>query len=132
MDNLQDFFNKEFTYAVIGASNNPEKYGFKIVESLQKAGFKVIPINPKEEEILGIKAYSSLVEVKETIDVVDFVVPAHITLKTLEEVKQLGISKVWFQPNSFDENCEKFCKRNTISYLKDFCLLKSTLHVLGK
>jgi len=63
--NFKDFFNKEYTYAIIGASNSQDKYGFKIVKSLIDANFKVIPINPKEKEIYGIKCYKNLLDVKE-------------------------------------------------------------------
>lgn len=126
------FFNKKFTYAIVGASKKEEKYGYKIFKTLLDAGFKVIPINPRENEILGVKCYSSLIEIEEKIDVVDFVVPAGVTLKVLEEIidNNLDIDKVWFQPNTFDSRCEKICYRNSIKYLKDFCLLKSVLKKL--
>lgn len=124
---LINFFNKKFVYAIVGASNNTEKYGYKIFKTLLDAGFKVIPINPKEDKVLGQKCYSSLDEVEFNIDVVDFVVPAGITIKVLEEVLDLGINKVWFQPGSSDVKCEKFCYQNNIKYLKDFCLMKEAL-----
>ena len=54
-------------------------------------------------------------------------VPAGITLKVLEEVKNLNIKKVWLQPKSFDEKVLTFIRRNKIKHLKDFCLLKSVL-----
>ena len=127
-DKLKDFFNKNYTYAIIGVSNNQEKYGFKIFKTLVDAGYKAIPINPKEREIYGQKVYPNLSAVKEKIDVVDFVVPPGVTLKVLEEVKELGIKKVWFQPKTFDEKVLSYTRRNKIKYLKDFCLLQSALN----
>ncbi len=124
---LVDFFSRKFLYAIVGASNNEEKYGYKIFKTLIDAGYKAIPINPKEKEIYGKKVYSRLSLVKERIDVVDFVVPAGVTLKVLEEVKNLGIKKVWFQPNSFDDKVLSYARRNKIKFLKDFCLLQSVL-----
>lgn len=125
VSNLNTFFNKNFTYAIVGASNNPEKYGYKILKTLLDAGITAIPINPKETQILGQKVYSSIQEIPEEVDVIDFVTPPHITLRTLEELED--IHKVWFQPGSFNEECIKFCKKNKIRYLSDFCLLASTL-----
>lgn len=127
---LKEFFNKNYTYAVVGASNNKNKYGYKITRALFEAGFNVIPINPKESEIYGIKCYPSLLAVTEKIDVVDYVVPAAITLKSLKNAKTKEINKVWFQPNASDYKCETFCKKNNIKYMKDFCLYAETLKEL--
>lgn len=124
---LDHFFNKKFVYAVVGATNNEDKYGFKIVKILKDNGFKVIPINPHEKEIYGLEVFKSLSDVKEKIDVVDFVVPPKITLKVLEEVLDLGIRKVWFQPKSFDFKCEKFCYQHRIIKMTDFCLYEQSL-----
>jgi len=124
---FKEFFDKNFTYAIVGASNNKDKYGYKIFKTLIDAGYKAIPINPKEKEIYNKKAYPNLISVKEKIDVVDFVVPVGITLKVLEEVKNLGINKVWFQPKTFDDKVLSYARRNKIKHLKDFCLLKSVL-----
>ena len=62
--------NKNFLYAVVGASNNEEKYGHKVFKDLLDAGYKVVPINPSEQEILGEKVYPTLSEVRKNIDVV--------------------------------------------------------------
>lgn len=126
-DRLDLFFNKNFTYVIVGASNNEDKYGFKIFKTLLDTGFKVIPVNPKEDKILNVKCYKSLLDIKENIDVVDFVVPAGVTLKVLEDVVKLGIKKVWFQPNTFDDKVLSFSRRNKLKALKDFCLLKTVL-----
>lgn len=127
MSNLKDFFNKKFNYAIVGASNNESKYGYKIFKTLKDAGFKVFPVNPKEDEILGRKCYRRLEDIEETIDVVDFVVPPNVTLRVLEEVEEIGIDKVWFQPKSYDKNCITFCSQAGIDYMKDFCLMESAL-----
>jgi len=121
-DNLTNFFNQNYTYAVVWASINPEKYGYKIVEALKSKKYKVIPINPKYNKILWVKVFSSLSVVRDKIDVVDFVTPPFLTLKVLEEVLKLWIKKAWFQPWSFDKDCEQFCIKNNIQYMKDFCL----------
>ena len=78
--------NKDFFYAVVGASTNEEKHGYKVFKDLLDAGYKVVPINPNEKEILGEKVYPTLSEVKKTIDVVIFVTPPTVTEKVLEEV----------------------------------------------
>jgi len=128
MVDIKDFFDKKFTYAIIGASNNEEKYGFKIYEILKQNNFKVIPINPKEKLIQGDKCYKSLEDYGDKIDIVDFIVPPKVTFHILESLLKLNIKKVWFQPGSYDEKCEKFAKKNKIKYIKEFCLYKKMLN----
>ncbi len=128
MDNkLKEFFDKKYTYAVVGASNNINKYGYKIVKALVDAGFNVIPVNPKEDMICGVKCYASLLAVSEKVDIVDFVVPPGITLKELESVKIKEIKKVWFQHRSYDYKCEGFCKKNHIRYVTQDCLYEQVI-----
>ncbi len=90
--------NKNFLYAVVGASNNEEKYGYKVFKDLLDGKYKVIPINPNEKEILGNKVYPTLSATKQKIDVVIFVTPPTVTEKVLEEVNALNIKNVWMQP----------------------------------
>jgi uncharacterized protein len=110
-------------YAVVGASNNKEKYGYKVTKTLKELGLKVIPINPKEKEILELKVYSTLKKVKEKIDTVVFVVPPNVTEKILEEVKEVGIENVWFQPGSESEKAINFCKKNKINETHNACIM---------
>jgi uncharacterized protein len=90
--------NKDFIYAVVGASNNEEKYGYKVFKDLLEGGYKVIPINPNEKEILETQVYPTLSATKQKIDVVIFVTPPVVTEKVLEEVNTLAIKNVWMQP----------------------------------
>lgn len=124
---ISDFFNKDYTYAIVGASKDVSKYGYKILKTLKDAQISVVPINPKEEEILGIKCYPSLMDLDFKVDVVDFVIPPKVTRVVLEEANKRSIRKVWFQPGSHDDDCLKYCDDNCILYLKDFCLMKTAL-----
>ncbi|MFA6065138.1 MAG: CoA-binding protein [archaeon] len=116
------------TILVVGASNNPEKNGYKIVKNLKEKGHNVVPINPKEKELLGIKVYSSISEfVKENpkveINWVDLVVPPEIAQKVIEEVKSLGLTNVWFQPGSESDSAIKFCRDNKINCTHHACMM---------
>lgn len=115
--------DKNFLYAIIGASNNSEKYGYKVFENLLVAGYKVIPINPNEKEVLWIKVYPTLSEAKKNINVVIFVTQPTITEKVLEEVKKLGIKNVWLQPGAQSDSAIEFCKKNNIECIHDACIM---------
>jgi len=115
--------NKKFLYAVVGASNNPEKYGYKVFKDLLDGWYKVLPINPSEKEILWVKVYPTLSETKKNIDVVIFVTQPETTEKVLEEVKILGIKNVWLQPGAQSETTIEFCRRNNIECIHDACIM---------
>lgn len=115
--------DKNFTYAVIGASNNTEKYGYKVFVDLLSAGYKVFPVNHKESSVADKKAYASLGDYPGSIDVVIFVVPPKVTEKILPEVFELGIKKVWMQPGSESEEAIGFCQKNGISHIENACIM---------
>lgn len=115
--------NKDFTYALIGASTNLEKYWNKIFQDLLQWWYKVIPINPNEKEILWTKVYSSLSDVDVLIDVVIFVVPPIITEKIVDEVISLWIKNVWMQPGSENDVSIKKCLDNWIKLVYNSCIM---------
>ncbi len=115
--------NKDFQYAIIGASNNEEKYGYKVFKDLLEWWYKVIPINPNEKEILGIQVYPNLSATRKKIDVVIFVTPPTVTEKVLKEVKELKIQNVRMQPWAQSDVAIEFCKKNSIECIHDACIM---------
>jgi len=115
--------SKQNIYALVGASNNPEKYGFKIFTDLTEAGYNVVPINPRGGIMSDLKVYPSLSDYPNSIDVVVFVVPPQVTEEVLKEVNQLGLKKVWMQPGSDSEKAIKFCEDNNIECIHHSCIM---------
>jgi len=89
--------------AVVGASNDPHKYGNVIVRNLASKGYTVLPVNPKETEIAGLRAYPDLASVSGPVHLVDVVTPPHVTRQVLEEAGRLGLPAVWLQDGSYDD-----------------------------
>jgi predicted CoA-binding protein len=116
-------FSSQHAIAIVGASSNPDKYGFKVLVDLQVAQWCVIPINPKGGKIAGTTVYPSILQVPQKIDGVVFVTQPKVTEQVLLDVKQKGISDVWFQPGSENETAIKFCQENKINYTKDACIM---------
>lgn len=114
---------KSETVAVVGASNNPRKYGYQVLGNLISKDYNVIPINPNGEKILEIQAFPELKKVKTKIDWVIFVVPPKITEKILIDVKKLKIPSVWMQPGSESDKAIKFCMKNKINCVHDSCIM---------
>lgn len=121
---IKAFFGPSRQYAVVGASNNPSKFGFKISLWYVTHGLNVIPINPKEEDILGQPVVRSIVDVIKHIDSkkdlglyklsgvdglsISFLTPPHITTQTLNDIARAPhadkiIKALWLQPGSYDQ-----------------------------
>jgi predicted CoA-binding protein len=86
--------------AVIGASNDRRKFGNKAVRAYKELGHTVIPINPHEREIEGLRAYGSVLDVPGPIDMASFYVPPDIGELVIEEVAAKHISEVWLNPGA--------------------------------
>ena len=112
--------------AIIGASNNPEKFGNKVLIVMSEAGYKTIPINPKEAEIEGQKAYKSVLEYPNSIDVAVFIVHPAIVSSILPQVKEKGIKTVWLQPGSESDIAINYCTEHNINCFHDLCIMVET------
>ena len=86
--------------AVIGASNNRNKFGNRAVRAYRQQGHTVVPINPRETEVEGLKAYASVLDVPGTIDMASFYVPPEIGERVIGEVAKKGIAEVWLNPGA--------------------------------
>lgn len=115
MNEKAQLLHSDVKWAVIGASTNEDKYGFKIYKKLKKKGYKVFAINPNCEEILGDKCYPDLKSLPEKVDVINMVVPPKVGLKVVEEANELGIKNVWFQPGSESKELITYCNENKLN-----------------
>jgi len=97
--------------SLVGATNNKEKYGYRILKNLENKGYNLYPVNPNYDEIEGIKTYPSIKELpKEEIDLIVFVVPPKVGIKVLKEAYQEGYKKFWFQPGAESDEIEQYVK----------------------
>ena len=123
---------KEFRkIAIVGASKDPKKYGNIILKDLASKGFEVYPINPKYEEIDGIKCYKSVKELPKEIDVIVFVLPPKIGLQVAKEAIEAGFRRLWFQPGAESEEIRKFLENNNVEYSFDRCIMVETSEKKG-
>ncbi len=102
--NFQDILDKKNVFAVVGASNNKNKYGYKVYKLLKDNGYKVFPVNLNSDKIQGDKAYAFLKKIPEKIDVVSVITPPKISEKILEQAENLEIQIIWFQPGAESKN----------------------------
>ena len=86
--------------AVVGASSNRSKFGNRAVRAFRQQGYTVVPINPHEREIEGLKTYASVLDVPGTVDMVSLYVPPEIGVQVIEEIARKGIAEVWLNPGA--------------------------------
>ena len=111
-------------WAVVGASIHTQKYGYKLYKKLKDHGYKVYPVNPGYDEVDGDKCYHSLSELPEIPEVIDMVVNPKAGSKVIDEAAQLGISYIWLQPGTHNDDITRQLEEKGIQYVKD-CVLEA-------
>lgn len=128
--NSQDFARREDIaailnmkeIAVVGLSSEPSRPSFDVARYMQRHGYQVIPVNPKEAEILGEKAYSSLSDLPEPPEVVDvFRRPEHVA-GVVEEAIAAGAKAIWLQLGVIDEKAAQKARDAGLLVVMDRCL----------
>ncbi len=112
---LEEMMLEKKVWAVIGANENPEKYGNIIYRKLLARGYRVYPVNPKYESIEGNKCYSDLNSLPEKPDVINMVVSPKRGRPVLEEAQKLGLEYVWFQPGTYDDELLEFAQEKGLT-----------------
>lgn len=121
MGMMQDCLNKK-VWAVVGATNDPKKYGYKIYKKLKDHGYTVYPVNPGYMDIEGDPCFTSLQDLPQNPDVINMVVNPRIGLSVVQEAADMGVFALWFQPGTFNGTIEEALKEKGLSYVQD-CVL---------
>ena len=107
---------------MVGASSNPEKESDGIMRKLQGVGCRVIPVNPKETEILGERSYPSLVDVPERIEIVDVFRRAEDAPGIADEAVTIGAKALWLQTGIVSEDAAARAKAGGLVVVMDACI----------
>jgi predicted CoA-binding protein len=121
-DQLRQLLTSATTIAIVGASGNPDKASYGIMQKLQHAGYRVIPVNPKEPEILGERAYPSLLDVPEKIDIVDVFRRAEDTPSIADDAVKIGAKALWLQSGISNEETAKRAEAGGLQVVMDACI----------
>lgn len=115
--------NKNSSIVLIGASNDPNKYGNKIFIDLTNKGFNVIPVNKKEDFIQNTKCYKSVEDIGIKPDILNFVVPPQIGYEMTKDLVTLGFNNFWYQPGAESESTSLLLIENNKNYIDDKCIM---------
>ncbi len=119
---ISEMLNKK-SWAVVGATQNPSKFGNKIFKKLDGRGYSVTPINPVYDEVEGVKTYASLKDMPEKPECVNVVVSPDRAAAALEEAIELGIEYVWFQPGAFNLDIIERAEEAGVKIVYHACVL---------
>jgi len=119
---LTQLLSDATTIAVVGASSNADKASYGIMQKLQSAGYRVIPVNPRETEILGERSYPSLIDVPERIDIVDVFRRAEDAPGIADEAVTIGATALWLQTGIVSEDAAARAAKAGLIVVMDACI----------
>jgi uncharacterized protein len=110
------------TIAVVGLSNDPEKASNEVGGYLKEQGYRIIPVNPKEEEVLGERAYETVEQIPEQVDVVDVFLPPEKTPEIAEDAVRAGARTLWLQEGIENSEARRIAEEGGLAYVENRCM----------
>ncbi len=110
-------------WAVVGATDNKEKFGYKIFKRLVDKGYNVYPIHPKLDEIEGVKCYKSVFDIADKVEVVNVVVNKKLTMDIVSNKDIAKFDYIWFQPGTYDSDVIDVASKNNENLIYNKCVL---------
>ncbi|MDQ1390438.1 MAG: uncharacterized protein QOF56_3892 [Acidobacteriaceae bacterium] len=123
-DSVTDLLKKAQTIAVVGLSGNPMRPSHGVTAYMQSQGYRIIPVNPHIESCLGEKAYASLLEVPEKIDIVNIFRRPDFVEEVVDQAIRLKVSAIWMQEDVIHEKAAEKARQAGIFVVMDSCILK--------
>ena len=124
--------SRETMIAVIGASDNLEKYGSIIYRDLKARGYHVFAVNPSRDSVDDDPCYPTLRDLPERPDIIDFVVPAHIGIEVARTAAALSMNNLWLQPGAESAELIDYLEGSGLDYDYDSCIMVSARHALRR
>src|SRR5882672_3159407 len=123
-DPIAEILRGAKTIAVVGLSDNPLRPSHGVAAYLQSHGYRIIPVNPEIKSSLGEKAYPSLLEVPEKIDIVDIFRRPEFVEEVVDQAIQLKVPAIWMQEDVIHEKAAEKARKAGIFVVMDSCILK--------
>ncbi|MBZ5611108.1 MAG: CoA-binding protein [Acidobacteriia bacterium] len=110
--------------AVVGLSSKKFRPSFGVAEYMQREGYRIIPVNPNETQVLGEKSYARLEDIPEHIDIVDIFRRSEFVMPLVESAIRLGAKAIWMQEGVEDERAAEKARQAGLTVVMDRCILK--------
>jgi len=123
-DRITELLKRAHTIAIVGLSSSPMRPSHGVAAYLQTQGYRIIPVNPEIKGALGEKAYASLREVPEKIDVVDIFRRPEFVPEVVEDAIAINVPAIWMQEGVMHDQAAEKARRAGIFVVMDRCILK--------
>lgn len=120
----QEILNKSHVVAVVGLSSKPERPSYVVASYLKEHGYKIIPVNPTEKEVLGETSYPDLLSVPEPVDVVDIFRRSEDVPPIVDQAIKMGAKAVWMQEGVMSEAAAARAREAGLLVVMDKCMRK--------
>jgi predicted CoA-binding protein len=124
MHEIAQLLKNSRTIAVVGLSSNPMRASYGVSEYMQREGYRIIPVNPQETEILHEKAYAKLEDIPEPVDIVDVFRRPEFVPAIVDSAIAIGAKSVWLQEGVVHEEAAAKARKAGLSVVMDRCILK--------
>jgi predicted CoA-binding protein len=121
-DELLRIYRDTHVIAVVGASNDPSKPAGEIPAYLQSQGYRIIPVNPTRDSVLGERAYPSLDEVREPVDLVEVFRPPAEGPDIARQATHIGAKVIWFQPGTHSAEATAIAREAGLTVVTRICM----------
>ncbi len=129
-ERMAELFRTAHTIAVVGLSSSCVRASYGVARYLQSAGYRIIPVNPNETEVLGEKAYARLEEVPEKIDLVDVFRRSEFVPEIVNAAIHIGARAVWLQEGVVHDEAAAKARSAGLFVVMDRCTLKEHRRLL--
>lgn len=111
------------TIAVVGATDNPDKYGSIIYRDLKRKGYRVFPVNLRRDTVDGDQAYATVADLPVAPDIIDLVIPADAGVGVVRQALEIGYDNIWVQPGAESPELLTVLQEGDGEYLADTCIM---------
>lgn len=123
-DPITDLLKRARTIAVVGLSDSPMRPSHGVSAYMQSQGYRIIPVNPQIDEVLGERAYASLLDVPEKIDIVNIFRRPEFVGEVVDEAIGLRVPAIWMQEDVINEEAAEKARQAGLFVVMDRCILK--------
>ena len=128
---VYELLERAHVVAIVGLSPEEGKASNGVARYLKREGYRIIPVNPGHDEILGEKAYKSLADIPEDVDIVDIFMRAERVLPIVEEAVKLKPRAIWLQLGIRNEDSRQLVEKTDIGYVEDKCVKQEHSRLLS-
>jgi predicted CoA-binding protein len=127
----KDLLESSKVIAMVGLSPKIDKPSNRVANYLKAHGYRVIPVNPQYEEILGEKSYKSLSDIPDKVDVVDIFMRAENVVPVVEEAIKIKPKAIWLQLGIVNDQAKAIAEKNGIDFVQDLCIKLEHARLIG-